>query len=276
MEVLTLNFVAFITNLIALKQFNTILVLYDHTTRNEINVLIEILSIRYDVAWVLVNEKYTPEYWKHSTMQNRNILIFTAVQSKNISPLLRGLYNKKMLSKRPKNLIVSSDISKSANNILSSLLAREINAVLVDWSSEESIIFAWNPYGAINLIKLNESEFLMANNAVYSASGMYSGIFFDKLQNMRGRSTIVLSCYDSKNVYNVLSDSVASVDGTEIQIIDLIAEAIQSFMSFYVIKTASLNIKMDPELIDGFLEQTYKTYIPIQRRQIQDLTINTW
>lgn len=62
MEVLTLNFVAFITNLIALKQFNTILVLYDHTTRNEINVLIEILSIRYDVAWVLVNEKYTPEY----------------------------------------------------------------------------------------------------------------------------------------------------------------------------------------------------------------------
>lgn len=209
-------------------------------------------------------------------MQNRNILILTAVQSKNISPLLRGLYNKKMLSKRSKNLIVSSDISKSANNILSSLLAREINAVLVDWASEKSIIFAWNPYGAINLIKLNESEFLMANNAVYSASGMYSGIFFDKLQNMRGRSTIVLSCYDSKNVYNVLSDSVASVDGTEIQIIDLIAEAIQSFMSFYVIKTASLNIKMDPELIDGFLEQTYKTYIPIQRRQIQDLTINTW
>lgn len=273
----TLNFVGFMANLIDLKQFSTILVLYDRTTRNEINFVIETLPTSYDIAWLLLNQDKSPEYWEKFIMRNRNMLIFTAFRSNTINTRLKQLYDKKHLSKRSKNLIVTRDIGKSANEILSPLIRREINAILVDWTSEESEILAWNPYGPMNMVRLNVTEFLHTSIAADSATGRYPGLFFDQLQNMRGKSLNVFGCYDSKNLYNVVTkDSIASVDGTEIQIIELIGEAIQSSMSFYVDKTIFQNLKIDPKLIEGVLLRSYRIYTPIQRRRIQDFTLAKW
>lgn len=144
----TLNVVVFMANLIDLKQFNTILVLHDHTTGNQINLLIEILSSRYDVTWLLINEYDHPIHWNHSIYQDQNQLILTALQSINIYPLLSRLYNNKSLLIRSKNRIVSCDISKFANAALYSLLQQRINVALVDWSRDEALIYTWNPYSA--------------------------------------------------------------------------------------------------------------------------------
>lgn len=269
----TLNFVAFMANLIDLKHFNTILVLHDQTTRNQINLLIETLPSRYNVAWLLVNEYDNPEYWNQTIAQHQNFLILTALESKNILQVLSRLYNKKFLKKQCKNLIVSSDISKSANEILSSLIGSQINAVLVDWTLPEVDIYAWNPYSVQKLITLNQTEFLRASNAAESTKGKYAGLFFDQLQNMQGRSTKVLSTYDSKNVYNVISmDSVATVEGTEIQLINLIGNAIQSDLNFLVLKVYVRGNTTELNLFKNVLERTYRTYAPIQRRRINILT----
>lgn len=274
----TLSFVAFMANLIDVKQFNTILVLYDQATQDNINLLIEALPTRYDIAWLLVNEDVNPEYWHSTKIQDQNQLILTAVQSDNIHRLLRRLYNKKILKKRSKNLIISSDILKLANEILSSFYLSDINAVFIDWTTEESAIVAWNPYGPSKLVKLTEAEFLRASNATDTATGKYSGIFFDQLQNMRGRSTKLLSSYDTTNVYNVISkDSVAiSIDGTEIRITDLIGEAIKSPMEIIMLKSTSFNIRIEEKLFGDFLERTYTTYSPIRQRRIQNLTMQEW
>lgn len=274
----TLNLVAFMANLINLKQFNTILVLYDQSTQNEINFVIENVPTRYDIAWILVNEDDNPEYWSETTIQNQNLLILTAVQSNNINPLLKRLYNKNVLQKRSKNLIISSDVSELANEILSPLYTDEINAILVDCgANDDAVIFAWNPYDASTLITLNETEFLRGSNAAAASIGKYSGLFFDQLQNMRGKSTTVLSLYDPTNVYNVMSkDSVvASIDGTEIRIIELIGEAIQSSMEYLVIKAASF-YKNKSKRFGDFLDQTYRSYDQMRRRNTQILTLEEW
>lgn len=275
----TLNFVAFMAKIIDLKQFNTILVLYDRNTRNEINFVIENIPICYDIAWLLVNENDNPKFWNNTIMHNQNQLILTAVGSDNVNRLLNRLYNKNILKKRSKNLIVSNDIFKLADKVLSSFYLSDINAVLYDWTSGESVIVAWNPYGESKLVKLNETEFLRANNAAYSANGNYSGIFFDQLQNMRGRSTNVLCSYDTTNVYNVISkESVASVDGAEIQITDLIGEAIQSPMEIIIVQATLFNkqLQIDEKLFGNFLERTYRTFSPTRRRRIQNLTMHEW
>lgn len=273
----TLNFIAFMANLIELKQFTTILVLYDQTTREKINFVIDTIPTRYDIAWQLVNEDVNPKYWQNTTVQNQNQLILTAVQSNTVTRLLRRLYNQKILKKRSKNLIISNDIFNLANDIFSSFYISDINAVIVDWTSEESVIVAWNPYGESKMVTLSKTEFLLASNAADSTAGNYSGIFFDQLQNMRGRSTKLLSAYDTTNVFNVIArDSVASVDGTEIQLTDLIGEAIQSSMEIVMIKSTSFNIKIDEQLYKDFLERMYWTYTPIRRRIIQNLTMNQW
>lgn len=271
----TLNFVAFMANLIDLKQFNTILVLYDRNTRNEVNFVINAVPIRYDIAWLLVNEDDNTEYWSKNLRHDQNQLIITAVQSNNIIPYLIRLYNSKILKKRSKNLIVLNDVFEIANEILSSFYLSDSNVVLTDWTSEESMIVAWNPYGDSKLVRLSETEFLRASNAADSVTGNYSGIFFDQLQNMRGRPTKLISSYDTTNVYNVISkECVTSVDGTEIQITDLIGEALQSTMEIIIVKATSKQI--EENLFGDFLERTYWTFSPTRRRNIQNLTMNQW
>lgn len=77
MEILpSLNFLAFMAHLIELRQFNSILVLHDQSTRNSINLLIGTLPERYDVAWLLINEyDDNPNRWNHSIILNENLLI---------------------------------------------------------------------------------------------------------------------------------------------------------------------------------------------------------
>lgn len=271
----TLNLLAFMGNLIDLKQFDTILVLYDQTTRNQINMLIETISPSYNVAWMLVNEYDKLEYWNHSIIQHQNHLILTALNNKNIYPILTRLYENKNLKKRSKNLIVSSSFSKSANEILSSLLGKQINAVLVDWTLAEVLIYAWNPYSERKFIQLNESEFLRASNAADATRGKYAGLFFDQLQGMQGRSLDAMFIYDPTKVYNVVSkDLIATVDGTEIQIVNLIGVAMQSKLNLLVIKYFGYDHRVEFNLFKDFLERTYKTYAPIQQRSVNILTLD--
>lgn len=269
----TLNFVIFIGNLINLKQFNTILVIHDQTTRNQINLLIETLPSRCNVAWLLVNEEDESKYWNQTIVQHQNLLILTALQNKNIYPILTRLYKNQLLKRSSKNLIVSSDISKSANELLSSFNVKAINAVLVDWTLAEVGIYASNPYSAIQLLELNETEFLWASSA--SRRGKYTGLFFDQLQGMQGSSLQVMAIYDSKNVYNVVSkDSVASVDGTEIQIVDFIGNALQSNLIFYMINAPVKSKNIEMNFLKDFLERTYRNYAPIERREIVYVPLN--
>lgn len=266
----TLNLIAFMTHLIDLKQFNTILVFHDQTTRNENNLLIDTLSMRYDVTWLLVNEN-NPQFWKRIiNIQNQNRLVLTAVQSSNIKLLFHQLYRSVILNSGSKNIIVSNDNSESMATILPNYMGKN-NIVLVNCSSDKTVILAWNPYDANKLVKLNETDFLRASNPAYSATGKYSGVFFDQFQNMRGKSTNVLSTFDTKYVYKIVSkDTVAGVDGTEIRLIDLIGESIQSPMRISVLryKSPMKNIKLDPKLFENFLDRTFKINTPIQQRKI--------
>lgn len=106
----TLNFVTFVGNLIDLKQFNTILVLHDQATRDQINFLIENLPARKNVDWFLINEFDNTEYWNH--IQQQNVRILTALENKKFYPILTRLYKHNNLKNRPKNVIVLSEISK--------------------------------------------------------------------------------------------------------------------------------------------------------------------
>lgn len=147
-------------NLIDLKEFNTILVLHDQTTRHQINMLIEILQPRNDIAWILVNEFDNPKYWKNTINQKQNQLILTALQTKDIYPTLKRLYDKKSLNKRSKNIIVLGDNFDLATQILRSFSLEDINAVLVFWTSDEAVLSDWNPFSATHLVKLNDTEYL--------------------------------------------------------------------------------------------------------------------
>lgn len=266
----TLNLVAFIVNLIDLKHFNTILVLHDQTTRDRINVLIENLQPRYDVAWMLINEYENAEYWNHTITQHQSLLILTAVQTNKINPLLTQLYVNRSPLKRSKNIIVLSDNIKFANRLLSSLLKNEINAVLVDWTRAKVVFHAWNPYSKKQFIRLNETEFLRASNAAdFMGVVKYTGLYFDQLKSMQGRSTRLFTVYDPKNVYNIISkDSETSIDGTEIRLIDLIGNAMQSPIEFIVLKAYTNTFNC--------LKHTYMTYAPIQRRRIQILNLERY
>lgn len=53
-----------------------------------------------------------------------------------------------------------------STHILHVLLRAEINTVLVrDWTLNEALIYAWNPFSAPKLIKLNETEFVRVSNS---------------------------------------------------------------------------------------------------------------
>lgn len=96
----SLNFVTFMANLIDLRQFNTIFVLHDQTSRNEITLLIEKLPSRCEVAWLLLHEYGDPKHWNHSIYQEQNLLILIALQSKNEYSTLVELYVNERLNKR--------------------------------------------------------------------------------------------------------------------------------------------------------------------------------
>lgn len=175
----TLPLVAFMANLIDLNQYNTVLVLHDQTTRSEINMLIESVPSRSDVAGMLVNVFDKPsEYWNITVNRYQDQLILTMLQTKNIFATLRPLYNSKRLNIRCKNLVVCENF-KLENSLRYILVGSEINAVFVDWSVGEAMIYARNPYSANQLIELNETEFLRASKFV--TEGKYMGLFFENL-----------------------------------------------------------------------------------------------
>lgn len=261
----TLNIAVFFCTLIDLKQFNTILVLHDDTTRNEINLLTETLQPRFDVTWMLVNEFENHEFWKNPIIQHEKTLILTALQKKNIVSILIPLYQNQKLNIRSKNIIVASGITNLSIEALTSLQSQYINAIYVDWSQDVVVIHAWNPSNILKLIALNENEFCSSSNTDLT-NRKYSGIFFNQVQTMQGRPTYVMFVYDTTNVYKVKSKGLeASIDGTEIRVIDLIGEALQSPMEFTVYQFP----KEEMLLHKYYLEKTYMTVAPYKPKNVQ-------
>lgn len=269
----TFHFAAFLAHLIDFKQFNSILVLHDRTTRNSINLLIENIPARNEVAWLLINEYDHPTFWNHTIIQNQNQLILTVLQIKYFYVQLPKLYKTKILHKHSKNLIVLNNIPlRLTVAILYQLLGKDyINAILVDWTHKETFVYGWNPYSLRKFIQLSGTEFLQSSN---SSNAKYMGLFFDKLHGMQGRTTDVLVMYDATNVYNVVSkDVIYGVDGTEMRLFDLIGKAIQSKMNYILPPVSSLDRKIHPKLIVEFLERIYQTYDPIPLQKINYLTL---
>lgn len=274
MEILpTLNFVAFIANLIDLKQFNTILVLHDHSNRNQINFLVESLQPRNDVTWMLINEYKNPESWIHPSTRDENTLILTALQKETIASLLMQLYNRRKLNKHSKNLIVLSGISKFPIKTLPFTSWHEqINAVFIDWKLVEIKIYAWNPNCAEKSILLSGTEFLGASNGG-SLNRKYSAIFFNQLHSMYGEPTNISTIYDGKNMYNVISKgSAACIDGKVIRIADMIGDALQSPLEFFVMKLSAIYIHKTTTVYTDFLERTYQIFATVPMRKIQMIT----
>lgn len=272
----TLSLVSLIASLIDLKDFSTILVLYDHTTRDQINLLIETLPTRNDVAWVLVNKFDNSEYLTNTNNFHQNQLILTALQSKNIYSTLKRLYDNKNLKRSSKNLIVLSEGYEFVSRMLSRLLRNYINAVLVDWTHDEVVIYAWNPYSAVQLIRLNETEFLWASNTNLNR-GKYTGLFFHQLQSKQGRTSTVLTAHEGANIYNVVSkdSKVNSIDGADIKLLDLIGNAIQSPTEFLVLRLSTLQYTTAAQnRFESLFERNYSTFTPIQRYKIQYVTLD--
>lgn len=270
---ITLNLAVFFSNLIKLDQFKTVLVLHDQTTRNPINN--RIATSNNDIAWVLVNDFDNPEFWNNTIIKDQNLLILTALHSKNINSILNRLYFNyapypPVLNIRSNNLIVLSDISKVGNEILSSLLRKQINAVLVDWTSDKVVIYAWNTYSTEQLVVLNETEFLQCSNAANDlAREKYTGLFFDRLQNIQGKSMKALITYEPLNV--ISKDSDTSIDGTAIQIYELISNATQSALEFVMPKTPEYILPLEWEKLYKYLEQPHKTFSLAHQRRITSL-----
>lgn len=277
----TIAFVNFMTMLMDLKLFNTILVLHDGSTKNRINLLIENFDHRYDITWRLVNEyDNAAEYWNQTTFQDRNELILTAVQTESIFPLLYPLYYNQNLNIFSRNLVIfSGDKLEFAEKILSTFIRWQINAILVDWTGRDVLIYAWNPFNERNFVELNATEFLEAGQAAAKTGAKYTGLFYDQLQSMEGKTTRVLTVYDEKNMYNVVTtedESAASIDGLEIQLLDVICEAIQSPMDLWVLQTSSYDNSIDPKLFSEFLERKYRTYAPTKKRTFEMFAPNDY
>lgn len=274
----TLAFGNFLTKLLDLQLFNTILVLYDETTSDQINLLIESFDHRFNVIWRLINDyQYdNPEYWDHIHVQDQNELILTALPAIFLFPLISPLYYKRGLNQFSRHIVVFSGNSKIAQKILSTFSRFQTNAIVVDWSRRDVLIYAWNPFADRQFVELNETEFLRASNVSFvNIGGKYTGMFFDQLQSMEGKSTRVVSVYDTKNVYNVVTKgSVASIDGTEIRLLDLICAAIQSPIDLLVLNTSTYDLGLDQNLLSEFWERSYRTYAHIKRRHFEKFTFN--
>lgn len=270
---ITLPFVAFVANLIELKQFSTVLVLQDQTTKYQVDMLIDTLSSRSDVAWLIVNVFNSPKFWNNITInQNQNQLILTMLTSKNIYFALSYLYNKKILNKRSKNLIVLNDDLKKALQIFCHIFAGGFNVVLGDWTSDEAVIYVWNPY-SLEPVKISDAEFLRTSRSNLT-SEKYSGIFFDQLQNKKGRTSFAMVVYGGQTTYNVVSKgSEVSIDGVDIQLIDLIGELIQSPIEYLVLKPSTVqSLNGNTRFYEDFLERNYTTYASIQRKNYRIVT----
>lgn len=77
--------------------------------------------------------------------------------------------------------------------------------------------------------------------------------------------------YSGEKTYNVVSkDSVANIDGVEIQFIDYIGKTLQSPIEYLVLKPSAIKfLDTNSRLFKDFLERNYTTYAPLQRNKLR-------